>query len=325
MVLDMTTLFKDLLAERFGLLPAPVRRFHTLDREIFTSGRAKISAQGRGLGAEMLAYVAGLPAPGENVETHVRFTPLSGEREFWRRDFAGRRYESVMQAAPDGRLIEHFGPFDLYFDLTASPVGLRWSLAEWRLLKIPLPRATTPMIECFESAEGERFAFDIDVVFPIVGHVVHYSGSLAETPEDAPIFVYDGVCALCDWTVRYVLAHEITPSIRFVAIQSEEGRALAREGDIDPDAPESFLFIENGRLMKDSEALLALARQLRGPARAAPLTRLLPRFVADALYRLVACNRYRWFGRITACPVADESIEADRRRVSADSGRRRTL
>jgi predicted DCC family thiol-disulfide oxidoreductase YuxK len=55
--------------------------------------------------------------------------------------------------------------------------------------------------------------------------------------------------------------------------------------------------------MKDSEALLALARQLRGPARAAPLARLLPRFVADGLYRLVACNRYRWFGRTSACAL----------------------
>ncbi|WP_255608264.1 DUF4166 domain-containing protein [Methylosinus sp. Sm6] len=299
----MTTLFRELLAERFDLLPAPVRHFHTLKRELFTGGRAKVSTKSRSLGTALLSFVAGLPATGENVETHVRFTPLPGKREFWRRDFAGRCYESVMQAAPDGRLIEHFGPFDLYFDLTASPAGLRWSLAEWRLLKIPLPRATTPMIECFESAEGERFAFDIDVVFPIVGHVVHYKGSLTETPEDAPIFVYDGVCALCDWTVRYVLANEITRSIRFVAIQSEEGRALARKADIDPDAPESFLFIENGRLMKDSEALLALARQLRGPARAAPLARLLLRFVADALYRLVAHNRYRWFGRKAACAL----------------------
>jgi predicted DCC family thiol-disulfide oxidoreductase YuxK len=303
MEIDMITLFQDLLAERFGLLPEPVRRFHTLERELFTSGRAKVSARDRGLGAALLAFVAGLPAPGENVETHVRFTPLSGKREFWRRDFAGRRYESVMQAAPDGRLIEHFGPFDLYFDLAASPAGLRWSLGEWRLLKIPLPHVTTPRIECFESVEDDRFAFDIDVAFPIVGHVVHYEGSLTETPEDAPVFVYDGVCALCDWTVRYVLAHEITPSIRFVAIQSEEGCALARQAGIDPDEPESFLFVENGRLMKETEALLALAPHLRGPARAAPLARLLPRFVADALYRLVARNRYRWFGRKSACAL----------------------
>jgi predicted DCC family thiol-disulfide oxidoreductase YuxK len=303
----MTTLFKHLLAERFDLLPEPVRRFHTLERELFTGGRSKVSAEKRGVGAALLAFVAGLPAPGDNVETHVRFTPLAGAEEFWRRDFAGRRYESVMEAAADGCLIEHFGPFDLYFELAASPAGLRWSLSDWRLLKIPLPSVTRPRIDCFESAEGGRFTFDIDVAFPIVGHVVHYSGSLTAAPEDAPIFIYDGVCVLCDWSVRYVLAHEITPSIRFVAIQSAEGRALARAAGVDPDDPESFLFVENGRLMKETEALLALARQLRGPARAAPLARLLPRFIADALYRLVARNRYRWFGRKAVCALPEGS------------------
>ena len=187
---------------------------------------------------------------GKNVETYVRFSPLSDNREFWRRDFSGRRYQSVMEAAPDRRLIEHFGPFDLYFDLSASPAGLRWSLSEWRLFKIPLPEFTKPAIECLEAAEGETFTCDIDVVFPIIGSVVHYSGSLREAPEAAPVWVYDGVCLLCDWSTRYTIAHEITPSIRFVAIQSREGREIALANGVDPDDPETFLFIENGRVYK---------------------------------------------------------------------------
>jgi hypothetical protein len=84
---DMATLFQSFLAERFDLLPEPVRRFHSLEREIFTSGRAKVSAKERTLGAALLAFVAGLPALAEDVETHVRFTPLSDSREFWRRNF----------------------------------------------------------------------------------------------------------------------------------------------------------------------------------------------------------------------------------------------
>ena len=140
----MTTLFQKLLGARFDILPEPVRRFHTLERELFTSGRADVTAPPRVLGASLLSLVAGLPAPGRDVETHVRFTPLSRGREYWRRNFAGRRYQSVMEAARDGRLIEHFGPFDLYFDLAASPEGLRWSLSDWRLLKIPCRAGRSP-------------------------------------------------------------------------------------------------------------------------------------------------------------------------------------
>lgn len=177
----MTGLFQRLLGPAFHELPEPVRRFHTLDREIFTSGRSTITAP-RSLGARLLALIAGLPSPGRDTPTTVHFTPLANTREFWRRDFAGRRYQSVMEASPNGQLIEHFGPFDLYFALSLRPNGLRWSLKSWSLLRVPLPKITTPRIECLETASGDAFAFDIDVTFPIIGPVVHYSGELDETP-----------------------------------------------------------------------------------------------------------------------------------------------
>jgi hypothetical protein len=177
--MNMTGLFQRLLGPAIDELPEPVRRFHMLDREIFTSGRSTITAP-RSFGARLLALIAGLPSPGRNTPTAVRFTPLANAREFWRRDFSGRRYRSIMEASPNGQLIEHFGPFDLYFDLSAQANGLRWSLKSWRLLRIPLPKITTPKIECLETAASEAFAFDIDVIFPIIGPVVHYSGRLTE-------------------------------------------------------------------------------------------------------------------------------------------------
>ncbi|HEY1795844.1 MAG TPA: DUF4166 domain-containing protein [Stellaceae bacterium] len=47
-----------------------------------------------------------------------------------------------------------------------------------RLLFLPLPRWTMPRAVCFESGDGDRFVFDIDVGFPLVGPVVHYRGWL---------------------------------------------------------------------------------------------------------------------------------------------------
>jgi hypothetical protein len=179
--MKMTGLFQRLLGSAFDELPEPVRRFHTLDREIFTSGSSTITAP-RKFGARLLALVAGLPSPGRDTPTTVHFTPLANAREFWRRDFAARRYQSVMEASPNGQLIEHFGPFDLYFELSVRSSGLHWSLKSWRLLGVPLPSITTPKIECLETASGDAFAFDIDVMFPIIGPVVHYNGELSEIP-----------------------------------------------------------------------------------------------------------------------------------------------
>jgi len=125
------------------------------------------------------------------------------------------------------------------------------------------------------------------------------------TKASSPIWLYDGVCVLCSGGVRYTLRHERDHSIRFVAIQSAEGRDLARQHGIDPDEPDSFLFVENGRALAKSDGVLALAAHLGGPARLLRLGRLLPKRARDWLYDRVARNRYRLFGRKDSCDLPD--------------------
>jgi len=121
----------------------------------------------------------------------------------------------------------------------------------------------------------------------------------------APVWLYDGVCVLCSGGVHYTLRHERDHAIRFVAIQSREGRALAQAHGIDPDEPDSFLFIEDGHALTKSDGVLALLRHLDGPARLLLIGRILPRGLRDWLYDRVARNRYRLFGRKTACEMPD--------------------
>jgi predicted DCC family thiol-disulfide oxidoreductase YuxK len=123
--------------------------------------------------------------------------------------------------------------------------------------------------------------------------------------DDAPVWLYDGVCVLCSSGVHYTLRHERDHAIRFVAIQSREGHALALAHGIDPDDPESFLFIENGRALEKSDGVLALVAHLGGPARLLLVGGILPRAIRDWLYDRVARNRYRLFGQTTACEMPD--------------------
>lgn len=115
------------------------------------------------------------------------------------------------------------------------------------------------------------------------------------------VWLFDGVCVLCSWGVHYTLRHERDASIQFVAIQSAEGRALAARHGVDPDDPVSFLFIDNGHVLQASDAVIALSRHLKGPARVLPLFRFVPKGVRDATYGLVARNRYRLFGKTQTC------------------------
>jgi hypothetical protein len=176
----MTSPFQSLLGAAFGQLPAPVRHLHSLSHAVTTSGLAEVRAD-RGLGPWLICRLAGLPKPGRDVPVTVSFRPDGRGAERWQREFATRHYASTMRVDAVGKeplLGERFGPFDLYFCLTPSARGLAWSLVGWRLLGLRLPDWTLPRLECFESSEGERFVFDIDAAFPIVGHVVHYRGWL---------------------------------------------------------------------------------------------------------------------------------------------------
>lgn len=123
--------------------------------------------------------------------------------------------------------------------------------------------------------------------------------------KDHAIWVFDSHCVLCDGGVRYTLKHEKTDSIRFVALQSLEGRDLAVRHGVDPEDPGTFLFIENGNALEKSDAVIALSRHLKVPAGIAaliaPLGRILRKGIRDFAYEIVARNRYRLFGRKDAC------------------------
>lgn len=121
--------------------------------------------------------------------------------------------------------------------------------------------------------------------------------------NEAPIWLFDGVCVLCSRSVAFLLRHERDHFIRFVSIQSEEGRKLAQHHGLDPANPESFLFIENGVALAASEGLYQLAGHLTAPARWLRMLVLVPRPLRDWAYYRIARNRYRYFGKMLKCLV----------------------
>jgi predicted DCC family thiol-disulfide oxidoreductase YuxK len=74
-----------------------------------------------------------------------------------------------------------------------------------------------------------------------------------------------------------------------------------RDHGLDPADAETFLFVKEGRALVRSDAAVEVARHLRFPWRALAIFGILPRFLRDPAYRLVARNRYVWFGRRASC------------------------
>jgi len=108
---------------------------------------------------------------------------------------------------------------------------------------------------------------------------------------------------LCSRGVQYILRYETSPDMRFIAILSGEGRKLAKANGINPEAPQSFLFITGGKAHAKSDGVIELVRRVGGPGKIAVIGKILPRPIRDWLYGLIAKNRYKVFGRTESCYV----------------------
>lgn len=125
------------------------------------------------------------------------------------------------------------------------------------------------------------------------------------------IILFDGVCNLCSGVVRFLVARDPHAQFRFAALQSEAARreCAAVSHELPDDAtPGTIVVIEGGRAFERSEAVLAIARRMSFPWPMLGAFGVLPLGIRNALYRLVAHHRHRWFGRADACMVPSPAL-----------------
>ncbi|MEL7199700.1 MAG: thiol-disulfide oxidoreductase DCC family protein [Pseudomonadota bacterium] len=128
-----------------------------------------------------------------------------------------------------------------------------------------------------------------------------------DVPRDKAIIVFDGVCILCSANAQFVLKHDKRGVFRLAAMQNPVGAQIMEEAGLDPIDPESFVLIDadsdGGRVWKNSDAVLHMWSALGWPWKAMAIFRVIPRFIRDPLYVLIARNRYRLFGIRETCWV----------------------
>lgn len=115
------------------------------------------------------------------------------------------------------------------------------------------------------------------------------------------IVVFDAQCLLCNGWVRFLLRHDHRRVIRFASIQGDTGRRLLAEQGLQPEGLETLLLVDGPRCWQHTAAIFRVLHALGGPWRLAWVAWLVPAFVRDPLYRWLARNRYRWFGRSETC------------------------
>ncbi len=136
---------------------------------------------------------------------------------------------------------------------------------------------------------------------------IEHAAAISEADRPTNVLFFDGVCGLCNRSVDFVLSRDRRGTIRFAPLQGETAKqVLSSEFRVPSAKTQSFDTIiwldSSSREFVRSAAAVRVLWRLGGVwSLIGWLLWLIPRPLRDVGYRLVAANRYRWFGKKETC------------------------
>ena len=122
------------------------------------------------------------------------------------------------------------------------------------------------------------------------------------------IIFFDGVCNFCNASVNFIIKRDSKMKFAYCPLQSDEAiRRLLPHG-IEPKEMQTIILYKNGRHYFKSRAALEIARELDGLWPFFYLLVIVPPFIRDFFYNLIARNRYKWFGKSDTCMVPTKEV-----------------
>lgn len=132
-----------------------------------------------------------------------------------------------------------------------------------------------------------------------------------EFPEGKKIVLFDGVCNLCNQFVQTIIKHDKKDAYRFASLQSEYGQQVQKYLGLNPKNIKSVILYEPGvAYFHKSEAALRIIKSFGGVYSLIGIFQIFPNFIGNAVYDLVAFNRYRWFGKKDSCMIPTAELKA---------------
>lgn len=130
-----------------------------------------------------------------------------------------------------------------------------------------------------------------------------------EQQVQPPIIFFDGVCGMCNAFVSLILRADRNQTFLFAPLQGSTARAMLPPlGD---DARHwSMIYVDARGVHDQSDASLEVYRRLGGFWGLLGLLRWVPGSVRNPVYRVIARNRYRWFGKRDVCRIPSEAEQA---------------
>ena len=125
-----------------------------------------------------------------------------------------------------------------------------------------------------------------------------------------PVLFFDGVCNLCNASVQFIIKRDKTGSIKFASLQSQYAKRELPAALADPKNLQSLVWKEGEAIRTKSTAALTAAKKLGGGWSLLYGFIILPKFIRDFMYDIIAKNRYRWFGRKEECMIPTQELKS---------------
>lgn len=121
------------------------------------------------------------------------------------------------------------------------------------------------------------------------------------TQPDYPVVLFDGICNFCNYWVNFAIKRDRKQYIKFAPLQGEYAKKLLPEYGINPNLVTSVVLIDKGKAFTQSSAAFRLCKYLDGGWKLGYGLMIIPKFIRDFFYNIIARNRYRWFGKKESC------------------------
>jgi predicted DCC family thiol-disulfide oxidoreductase YuxK len=123
-----------------------------------------------------------------------------------------------------------------------------------------------------------------------------------------PVLLFDGVCNYCNRMVNFAIRNDKKAKIKFAPLQSQAGIKLRQKYNV-PETADTVVLIENRKAYTYARAAIRVSKYLDWPAKMLYGFIIVPRFISQPIYKWIARNRYKWFGKRENCMVPPAEVK----------------
>lgn len=127
--------------------------------------------------------------------------------------------------------------------------------------------------------------------------------------ENKSIILFDGVCNLCNNSIQFIIKRDKKQRFLYASLQSDAAQSILLQFQLKNSDFDSIILIENGKVYQKSTAILKITKHLNSVWKLSYGLIIIPKFIRDFIYTIIAKNRYKWFGKREVCMIPTEELK----------------